>query len=99
MVTWGRYIADRLDDHDTKLACGAEEKWEKYDWFLRTSNEDRNQDFESQGTYVMSLIKIGDNCEVKLALKAPMVEEEEEAAFKTLASLTVLGAAYVASQL
>ena len=74
-----------------------------YDWFLRSSNDDRNSDFEKTGTYAMRLMKEGDKCNVSLALKKPEPPKEEETkeegAYKTLASLTVLGAAYVASQM
>ena len=73
-----------------------------YDWFLRTENDNRDLEYETSGTYVMRLKKES-YCSVELATKIPEPPKEEktteEGAYKTLASLTVLGAAYVASQM
>ena len=70
----------------------------EYNWFVR-NNQDQNADYTTSGTYWMRLMKDDGKCMVSLAATKPAAPASEESAFKAMASLTALTAAFVVSTL
>ena len=83
---------------DATLECKDKAEYMEYPWFVRNYNDQNWEPFDASGTYWMRLQNEDGKCMVSLASEKPP-PEVEESAFKAMASLSVLTAAFVVSTL